>query len=257
MGPTFGRTDIRIDTHKVVASSSSSHLGTSYSAPNEVKDNSTILAGANSFDPDELEVFYIQWLLKDSERSSVAEQSAEVCCSSSAPEDSKAPVQLFGHASFAEQSESRSRCSSSAPGDPKAPVKLLIRPCLVCRTCKYPTGLPTTSCSFELFDSDFVQLLDRSACKHKTQMPRETKGGGAHFLIGELEQRKRRRQSKQQKFKRLRLAKQQLCTRITIFCTFLSRCCTTTTYLLWRTREQMRTIFFFLLFLFPNLDTVA
>ena len=59
-GPTFGRTDIRIDTHKVVASSSSSHLGTSYSAPNEVKDNSTILAGANSFDPDELEVFYIQ-----------------------------------------------------------------------------------------------------------------------------------------------------------------------------------------------------
>ena len=60
MGPTFGRTDIRIDTHKVVASSSSSHLGTSYSAPNEVKDNSTILAGANRFDPDELEVFYLQ-----------------------------------------------------------------------------------------------------------------------------------------------------------------------------------------------------
>ena len=57
MGPTFGRTDIRIDTHTVV-DSSSSHLGTSYFAPNEVKDYSTILAGANKFDPDELEVFF-------------------------------------------------------------------------------------------------------------------------------------------------------------------------------------------------------
>ena len=59
MGPTLSRTDIRIDTHAVV-DSSSSHLGTSYSAPNEVKDKSTILAGANRFDPDELEVFYLQ-----------------------------------------------------------------------------------------------------------------------------------------------------------------------------------------------------
>ena len=63
MGPTFGRTDIRIDT-RLVVDSSSSHLGTSYFAPNEVKDNSTILAGANRFDPDELEVFYLEWLLK-------------------------------------------------------------------------------------------------------------------------------------------------------------------------------------------------
>ena len=59
MGPTFGRTDIRIDTRAVV-DSSSSHLGTSYFAPNEVKDNSTILAGAKRFDPDELEVFYLE-----------------------------------------------------------------------------------------------------------------------------------------------------------------------------------------------------
>ena len=58
-GPTFGRTDIRIDNRAVV-DSSSSHLGTSYFAPNEVKDNSTILAGANRFDPDELEVFYLE-----------------------------------------------------------------------------------------------------------------------------------------------------------------------------------------------------
>ena len=113
--------------------------------------------------------------------------SAEVCCSSSAPEDSKAPVQLFGHASFAEQSESRSRCSSSAPGDPKARVKLLIRPCLVCRTCKYPTGLPTTSCSFELFDSDFVQLLDRSACKHiRHKCPGKRRVAEIISLLGSL-----------------------------------------------------------------------
>ena len=59
MGSTFGRTDIRMDTRAVV-DSSSSHLGTSYFAPNEVKDNSTILAGANRFDPDELEVFYLE-----------------------------------------------------------------------------------------------------------------------------------------------------------------------------------------------------
>ena len=59
MGPTFGKADIRMDTRAVV-DSSSSHLGTSYFAPNEVKDNSTILAGANRFDPDELEVFYLE-----------------------------------------------------------------------------------------------------------------------------------------------------------------------------------------------------
>ena len=59
MGPTFGRTDIRIDS-RVVVNSSSSHLGASYFAPNEVKDYSTILAGANRFDPDELEVFYLE-----------------------------------------------------------------------------------------------------------------------------------------------------------------------------------------------------
>ena len=45
--------------------------------------------------------------------------------------------------------------------------------------------------------------------------------------IRELKQRRRRRQRERQK--RFRSAKQQLCTYITLFCTFLSRRCTNTT----------------------------
>ena len=45
----------------------------------------------------------------------------------------------------------------------------------------------------------------------------------------ELKQRRRRRQRERQKSNRFRLAKQQLCTCVTLFCTFLSRRCTTTT----------------------------
>ena len=41
-------------------------------------------------------------------------------------------------------------------------------------------------------------------------------------------QRRRRRQRERQKSNRFRLAKQQLCTCITLFCTFLCRHCTTT-----------------------------
>ena len=44
-----------------------------------------------------------------------------------------------------------------------------------------------------------------------------------------LKQRRRRRQGERQKRKRFGLAKQQLCTFITLFCTFLCRRCTTTT----------------------------
>ena len=47
---------------------------------------------------------------------------------------------------------------------------------------------------------------------------------------GELKQRRRWRQRERQKSKRFRLAKQQLCTCITLFCTFLCRRCTTTTW---------------------------
>ena len=47
----------------------------------------------------------------------------------------------------------------------------------------------------------------------------------------ELKQRRRRRQRERQKSNRFRLAKQQLCTCITLFCTFLCRRCTTTTWM--------------------------
>ena len=47
---------------------------------------------------------------------------------------------------------------------------------------------------------------------------------------GELKQRRRWRQRERQKSKRFRQGKQQLCTCITLFCTFLCRRCTTTTW---------------------------
>ena len=50
------------------------------------------------------------------------------------------------------------------------------------------------------------------------------------FDVRELKQRRRRRQRERQKSNRFRLAKQQLCTCITLFCTFLCRHCTTTTW---------------------------
>ena len=64
----------------------------------------------------------------------------------------------------------------------------------------------------------------------------------------ELKQRWRRRQRERKK--RCRLAKQQLCTWITLFCKFHCRLCTTTTWkcLISRTcgrREQKATFFFF------------
>ena len=48
--------------------------------------------------------------------------------------------------------------------------------------------------------------------------------------IRELKQRRRRRQGERQKRNGFRSAKQQLCTCITLFCTFLCRHCTTTTW---------------------------
>ena len=49
-------------------------------------------------------------------------------------------------------------------------------------------------------------------------------------IIRELKQRRRRGQRQRQKNVRFRLAKQQLCTRIKLFCTFLCRHCTTRTW---------------------------
>ena len=51
-----------------------------------------------------------------------------------------------------------------------------------------------------------------------------------HELITELKQRRQRRQRERQKCTRFRLAKQQLCTCIKLFCTLLNRLCTTTTW---------------------------
>ena len=49
-------------------------------------------------------------------------------------------------------------------------------------------------------------------------------------LSTELKERRRRRQRELPKSNRFRLSKQQLCTCITLFCTFLGRRCTTTTW---------------------------
>ena len=52
----------------------------------------------------------------------------------------------------------------------------------------------------------------------------------ALFNNRELKQRRRRRQRERQKNNRFRLTKQQLCTCITLFCTFICHHCTTTTW---------------------------
>ena len=50
------------------------------------------------------------------------------------------------------------------------------------------------------------------------------------YQLREVKQRRGRRQGERKKSNRFRLAKQQLCTCITLFCTFLCRRCTTTTW---------------------------
>ena len=76
--------------------------------------------------------------------------------------------------------------------------------------------------------------------------------------IKELKQWRRRRQRERQKSNRFRLAKQQLCTCITLFCTFLSRHYTTTTRkcLISRFEEDVKTQDNDFLTLFLNFVTV-
>ena len=64
------------------------------------------------------------------------------------------------------------------------------------------------------------------------------------YDIRKLKQRRRRRQRERQKSNWFRLAKQQLCTCITLFCTFLCRQCTTTTWncLIPRFSEDVNTV---------------
>ena len=55
-GPTFGKYDLLINR---VNGRSSTNLGECYSVPSEVRDNETVLAGTQEFEPDEVEVFYL------------------------------------------------------------------------------------------------------------------------------------------------------------------------------------------------------
>ena len=59
-GPTFGDWphEIYIANNANQNSKSYTNFGKSYSPPNEVTDRDTILAGAQHFSPDEVEVFY-------------------------------------------------------------------------------------------------------------------------------------------------------------------------------------------------------
>ena len=63
-GPTFGEGhDIYIADNANQNANSYTNFGTSYSLPNEVTDRYTILAGTRYFSPDEVEVFYLAWVL--------------------------------------------------------------------------------------------------------------------------------------------------------------------------------------------------
>ena len=65
------------------------------------------------------------------------------------------------------------------------------------------------------------------------------------YVTREFTRRRRRRQRERQNINGFRLAKQQLCTCITLFCTFLCRRYTTTTFTFCRGREHKKAIFFF------------
>ena len=72
-----------------------------------------------------------------------------------------------------------------------------------------------------LFDqSNFLSLFCRSRCRCRRRRRRR--------CVNSL--RWRRRQQERQKSERFRLAKKQLCKSIALFCTFLYRHCTTTTW---------------------------
>ena len=63
-GPTFGGGhDIYIADNANQNANSYTNFGTSYSLPNGVTNSSTILAGTRYFSPDEVEVFYLAWVL--------------------------------------------------------------------------------------------------------------------------------------------------------------------------------------------------
>ena len=59
-GPTFGKgNDIKIANNAGSNTHSHTHFGDSYSVPSGVQDPHTILAGTQTFTPDDWEVFYL------------------------------------------------------------------------------------------------------------------------------------------------------------------------------------------------------
>ena len=59
-GPTFGKYDLRINRGGTGQHRGSfTDLGKYYPVPSEVRDSKTVLAGAQVFVPDEVEVFYL------------------------------------------------------------------------------------------------------------------------------------------------------------------------------------------------------
>ena len=100
--------------------------------------------------------------------------------------------------------------------------------------CK-PTHLPKISklsCSGSTCDANHTSSNSNCfVCGSSSVLPEKAKNNraGLQFkrcrgiYIRELKQRRRRRQREWNKTNRFRLAKQQLCACITLFCTFLSR----------------------------------
>ena len=81
-------------------------------------------------------------------------------------------------------------------------------------------GLNATSGTY------FVPVISQASCL----FARVVVNWRSRSVARELKQRRRRRQRGRQKSYRVRLTKQQRCTCIMLFCTFLSRRCTATTW---------------------------
>ena len=63
-GPTFGKGypyDIHIANNASSNTCSHTQFGNTYTLPSGVQDRDTILAGTDTFSPDEVEVFYLGW----------------------------------------------------------------------------------------------------------------------------------------------------------------------------------------------------
>ena len=83
--------------------------------------------------------------------------------------------------------------------------------------------------------SEYQQYQDASVDEEEFDEEEEAEDAEWIVLIAEFKMPRRRRQRERQKSNRLRLAKQQLCTRVTLFCTFLYRYCTTRS---WKSLEH-------------------